>query len=248
MKLIVSIRQMIRKVSKQNVLKGDFFLVLGVCEKPSVHSDKPKDHWYSDVGKSGCDEDGNAKDKDGRRNDDNRSKAPESSHTASSDREKSHPGGRPMEPEPSRAASLPPKDSTQKSSASARRALFARRRLEASASASSGGSRSPSTPSLIPQREPSPPHSLSPRPRQSPAPSSSLSPPTCYVSTSTLRSGSPARGLSPIIVQSHGSESSGPPGSLADTSAQCHTCLHPRDRLSAARLVSHFSVGFKTAW
>ncbi|XP_070840472.1 transcription factor HIVEP3 [Chaetodon trifascialis] len=208
----------------------------GVCEKPSVHPDKPKDHWYSDLGKSGCDEGRNAKDKDGRRNEDSRSRASESSHTASSDCEKSRPVGQPMEPEPSQSALVPPKDSTQKSSASARRALFARRRLEASASASSGGSRSPSTPSLIPQREPSPPQSPSPRPRQSPAPPSSLSPSSCHVSTSTLRPDSPVRGLSPIIVQSHGPESCGPPGSLADTSAQCHTCLHPRDRPSAARL------------
>ncbi|XP_051246084.1 transcription factor HIVEP3 [Dicentrarchus labrax] len=201
----------------------------GVCEEPSFH--KRKDHRYSDLGKGGHDEGANAKDKDGRCDED-RSKAAESSHTTSSDSETSHPGGQPMEPEPSQSAPLPSKDSTQKSSASTRRALFARRRLDASASASSGGSHSPSAPSLIPQREPSPPRSPSPRPHQSPAPPSSLSPSSCHVSTSALRPVSPVRGLSPRIVQSHGSESSGPPGSLADTSSQCH----PRDRPSTARL------------
>lgn len=150
-----------------------------------------------------------------------------------------------MEPEPNQSVPLPPKDSTQKSSASARRALFARRRFDASASASSGGSHSPSTQSLIPQRELSPP---SPRPRQSPAPLCSLSPSSCHVSTSALRPVSPIRGLSPIIVQSHGSESSGPPGSLADNSAQCQACIHPRGRPSTARLVSHFSFCFKKTW
>ncbi len=150
-----------------------------------------------------------------------------------------------MEPEPTQSVPLPPKDSTQKSSASARRALFARRRFDASASASSRGSLSPSTQSLIPQREPSPP---SPRPRPSPGPPSSLSPSSCHVSTSALRPVSPIRGLSPIIVQSHGSESSGPPGSLADTSAQCQAFIHPRGRPSTARLVSHFSFCFKKTW
>lgn len=149
-----------------------------------------------------------------------------------------------MEPEPSPSAPRPPKDSAQKSLASTRRAVFARRRLDASASASSGGSPSLSTPSLIPQREPSPPRSPSSRPRQSPAPPSSLSLSSCHVSTSTLRPVSPFRGLSPIIVQSHGPESSGPPGFLADTSAQFHARLHTRDRPSTARLVSHFSFSF----
>ncbi|TMS18414.1 Endothelin-2 [Larimichthys crocea] len=202
----------------------------GVSEEPSVHPDKRKNHQYSDLGTTGHDEADNAKPKD----EDSRSS--ESSHTLSSDSEKSHPGGQPMEPEPSQSARLPPKDSTQKSSASARRALFARRRLDASTLASSGGSRSQSTPSLVPQRESSPPRSPPPRPRQSPAPPSSLSPSSCHVSSSPLRPVSPVRGLSPIIVQSHGSESPGPPGSLADTSAQCHACLHPRDRPSTARL------------
>ncbi|XP_070703024.1 transcription factor HIVEP3 [Pempheris klunzingeri] len=208
----------------------------GACEQPSVHPDTHKDHRFSDRVKSDDDEQDRAKDEDGRRDEDNRSKAADSSHAAPSDSERRHPGGQPMEPEPSQPAPPPPKDSSQRSSASARRALFARRRLDASASASSGGSQSPSAPSLIPQREPSSPRSLSPRPRLSPAPPSSLSPSSCHVSTSALRPVSPVRGPSPVIVQSHGLQSFGPPSSLADTSAQCHACLHPRDRPSTARL------------
>ncbi|XP_040908945.1 transcription factor HIVEP2 [Toxotes jaculatrix] len=204
----------------------------GVCEDQSVLPDKQKDQQYSDLGKGGHDEDSNAKDKEGRC-EDSRSKLAESSHTAPSDSEEPHSGGQPMEPEPSRSLTLTPKDSTQKSSARTRRALFARRRLDASASVSSRGSHSPSTQSLTPRRELSPPPSASPRPRQSPGPPSSLSPSGCHVSTSPLRPVSPLRGLSPVIVQPHGSDSSGPLGSLADTSAQC---LHPWDRPSTARL------------
>ncbi len=140
-----------------------------------------------------------------------------------------------MEPKLSQATLFYPKDSNQKSSASARRALFARRRLDASASTSSTGSHSPSTPLLVPQRELSPPHSPSLRPLMSHAPPSSLSPSSCHISTSVLRPVSPVRSLSPIITQSYGSESSGPPGS----SIQFHNCLRPRDRPSTARLVSH---------
>ncbi|XP_037651955.1 transcription factor HIVEP3 [Sebastes umbrosus] len=196
----------------------------GVCEDRSLHPDERKDPQYSDLGKSRHDEDDDSRDKAGRRDEDNRSKVAESSHTASSDSEKPHPEGQPMEPEPSRSVPLSPQVSSQKISASARRALFARRRLDASASASSGDSHPPTTQLLIPPRSPSP------GPSQSPAPPSSPSPSSCQVSTSTLRPVSPVRGLSPIIVQSHGSESSGLPGSLADTSS------HPRGRPCAARL------------
>ncbi|XP_049890560.1 transcription factor HIVEP3 [Epinephelus moara] len=204
----------------------------GVCEERPVPPDKQKDLQYSDLRQ---DEDDNAGDKDGKRVDDNRSEVAKSSHTTTSDSEEPRPGGLPMEPEPSRSVQLPPKDSTQRSSASVRRALFARRRFDASSAASSRVCHSPSTQPLIPQREPSPAHSPSPRPCQSPAPPSSPSPSSCHVSTSALRPVSPVRGLSPVIVQSHGSESSGPPGSLADTSAHCQACFHPRDRPSAAR-------------
>lgn len=209
------------------VEKRHFFPVPGVCGERSLHPDKQKDSDYSDLGKSRPDEDDNGRDKDGRRDEDNRSKAAESSHTASSDSEK---------PESSQSIPLPPKDSTQKSSASARRALFARRRFDASTSASSGGSRSPGTQPVVPQREPSPPRSPPPGPH---------SPSSCHVSPSALRPVSPVRSLSPIIVQSHGLEFSGPPGCLADTSAPCRGCLHPRGRQSTARLVSHFSFCFK---
>ncbi|KAM7372826.1 hypothetical protein PAMP_007722 [Pampus punctatissimus] len=195
----------------------------GVCEDRLVHQDEQKDDQYSDLGKGG--DEHNIKDKDC--DEDNSSTAAESSHAASSDSNKPHPGGQLMEPENIRSLTLNPNDSTQKSSASARRALFARRRLDVSAS--SGGSLSQSTPSLIPQREPSPPHSPSPRPRHSPAPPPPLS-------TSPLRPASPVRGLSPVIVQSHGAETLGLPGSLADTSAQDQACLYLRDRPSTARL------------
>ncbi|XP_050934901.1 transcription factor HIVEP3 [Lates calcarifer] len=205
----------------------------GVCEDPSVHPDKQRDHQFSDLGKGGHDEDNNTKDKNDR-HEDNRSISADSSHTASCDSEKPHSGGQPMEPEPSRSLAVTPNDSTQKNSARTRRALFARRRLDASAS--SRGSQSPSAQSLTPRREPSPPRSPSPRLTQSPAPPSSLSTSSCHVPTSPLRPVSPVRGLSPIIVQSHGFDFSGPLGSLADTSAQCQTCLHPRDRQSTARL------------
>lgn len=134
------------------------------------------------------------------------------------DLEKSHPGSQPTEPEPSRSASYPPKDSAQKSSAKARRALFASRHLDASASGSSSTCSQTVKPST-------PPRSLSPGPHQSPSLPSSLS-------ISFLGPASPFQGLSPVIVHSLGSESSGPPGSLADTSGQS---------LSTTPLVSHFS-------
>uniref|UniRef100_UPI0037E71FFE transcription factor HIVEP3 n=1 Tax=Semicossyphus pulcher TaxID=241346 RepID=UPI0037E71FFE len=208
----------------------------GVCEEPLIPPVTRKDPQYSDPGKSGHDEDDTAKNKDSRGEEDNKSEAAEISHAASSEREKPHPGGQLMEPEPRQSAPPPPKDSTQKSSASARRALFARRHIDASASTSSGGPYSPGSQSLISRRESSPPLSPSPRPRLSPVPSSSLSPSSCHVSSSTLRPVSPVGGLSPVIVQSHGSESSGPRGSLTNTSARCHACIPPRDRPSTARL------------
>ncbi|XP_008282113.1 transcription factor HIVEP3 [Stegastes partitus] len=197
------------------------FKAKGVCEDRSIHPDLQRHHHVGDHS--------DVKDKDGRHKESSRSTVAESSHA---DREKAHPGGRPVEPERSPSLPLAPKDSTQRGSASARRALFAHRRLDASAS--SGGSRSPSTQSLTPQREPSPPRSPSPRPRHSPAPTaSSLSPSSCHVSAAPQRPVSPVRGLSPVILQCQGTDSSGPPGSLADTSAQS---LHPRDQTSAARL------------
>lgn len=217
-----------------------FFPILGVCEDQSVHPVKEKDHQYSDLGKSGDDE-GNTKDKDGSCDKSHSSKVDESS----SDKDKLQPGGRPMEPEPSRSLPLTPKESIQKSSASIRRALFARRRLDASASLSTREHHSPSTRSLTPQREPSPPRSLSPGPHLSPAPPSSFSPSICHVSNSPRSPDSPVRGLSPTIVQSHGLDSTGPPGSLVDISAQCQSFPRSRDWPSTARLVSRFRICFK---
>ncbi|CAB1456038.1 unnamed protein product [Pleuronectes platessa] len=188
--------------------------VKGVCEDCPLHPEKQKDP--SDLGKVGHDEDNNAKDKDGRL-EDNWSKSSESQS---------------IEPEPSPSILLPPKDSAQRSSARARRGLFARRCLDSSVSVSSRGSCSPSTPSLTPRREPSPPRSPSPMPY----PSSSLSPSSCLVSTSPLSPVSPVRGLSPVMVQPHRTYSCGPLGSLANISIQHQTSLHPWDRPSTARL------------
>ncbi|XP_035039675.2 transcription factor HIVEP3 [Hippoglossus stenolepis] len=188
--------------------------VKGVCEDRPLHPEKQKDP--SDLGKGGHDEDHNAKDKDGRL-EDNWPKASESQL---------------IEPEPSPSLILPPKDSAQRSSAKARRGLFARRCLDSTVSVSSRGSCSPSTPSLTPRREPSPPRSPSPMPY----PSSSLSPSSCHVSTSPLRPVSPVRGLSPVMVQPHGTYSCGSLGSLADISIRHRTSLPPWDRPSTARL------------
>ncbi|XP_065804379.1 transcription factor HIVEP3 [Labrus bergylta] len=207
----------------------------GILDESSVQPQTQKEPKLSDSGQSGQNVDDDAKNTDCRC-EDNGSRVSEGLHTAPSEREKPHTDLQLMEPEPRKAVPPPPKDSSEKSSASARRALFARRRLDASASTSSGGSQSPSTQSLIPAKEPSPPRSPSPRPLQDPLPSSSLSPSSCHVSFSTLKPVSPVTGLSPVIVQSHGPESSGPPGSLPNTSARCYGFLHPRGRPSTTRL------------
>ncbi|XP_068189516.1 transcription factor HIVEP3 isoform X2 [Antennarius striatus] len=188
----------------------------GVCKEPSIQSDKEKDHQCSDQGKSG--RDGDAKVKEGS-DLDSRSKAPESANSTTHD-SKSLPGEQLVEPELTHSTQPPPKDLGQKSSASLRRALFARRRLDASVSSGAG----PSPPSFIPPTGQSPPHCSSPRPRQPPVAKSSSD-----VTTSALRPVSPSQGVSPIIVPSHGSESSEP-------SAQQHTCLHLRNQPSTARL------------
>ncbi|XP_067364739.1 transcription factor HIVEP3 isoform X2 [Channa argus] len=195
-----------------------------VCKDPAVHPVKDKEHQYSDPGKSGDDADINTKDKDSSCDESHRSKVIENPHATYSDTEKPQPRGHLMKPESSR--SFPPtcKDSSQKSSTSAKSALFSRRHLSAS-SVFARDHHSPTAQSLTPQREPSPPHSLSLRPQQSPGPPSSLSPSSCHVSVSPLGPDSPIRGLS-----------SGPPGSLADTSDQCQSCLHPRVPLSTSRL------------
>lgn len=203
-----------------------------VCKDPSDHPDQQKGYRCSDAGKGGDHEDENLKDKDVGHDEDSRSTVTESSHA---DSEKVHPALQLREPECSSSLPLTPKDSTQKSSASAKRALFARRRFDASTLTPSGGPHSPSTQTVTPRIELSPPRSPSPRPHQSPAPPS-LSPSSCHVSTAPQRPISPVRGLSPIIVQSQGSQSSGLPGSLADTSAHCQVRLQPRDQASTARL------------
>lgn len=121
-------------------------------------------------------------------------------------------------PEPDRSAPAP-----QRSSASVRRALFARRRLDASSSP--GGPPSPGVASTTPLKPPTPPRSPSPGLLRSSTPPSSPS-------GSTVRTGSP--GLSPV-VRTYVLEPCGPPGSLADSSARLHG-----DRAAAARPVSPF--------
>lgn len=220
------------------MFNSGFFSVLGVDEDRSVHPEKQKGQQSCDVGGGGRDGDDSAKGKDGRC-DDSWSKVAESSQ--SSDSEKAGSGGQPMEPEPGQPLIFNPTDSAQKNSARTRRALFARRRLDASASVPSTGAHSPTAQPLTPRREPSPPHSPSPRPPQPHAPPPTLSPNSCHISASPLRPVSPVRGLSPVITQPHGSESSGPPGSLADSSAQYQPHQHPRDRPATGRLVSPLS-------
>lgn len=111
----------------------------------------------------------------------------------------------------------------QRSSASVRRALFARRRLDASSSP--GGPPSPGVASTAPLKPLTPPRSPSPGPLRSSTPPSSPS-------GSTLRTGSP--GPSPV-VRTCVLEPCGPLGSLADSSARFHG-----DRAAAARPVSPF--------
>lgn len=118
--------------------------------------------------------------------------------------EGSHPG---VEPELDRPTSRP-----EKSSASIRRALFARTRLDASLSAA-------------------PPRSPPPGPlRSSTLPSSP--------SLSTLRPESPFPGLSPV-VQARVPEPSAPPAPLADAASGGRACLHG-DGAASTRLVSPF--------
>ncbi|XP_029920418.1 transcription factor HIVEP3 [Myripristis murdjan] len=206
----------------------------GACEDSSAHPDEQKARKHSDLGGSGHADDSNDKNK--KHDGGQKSKSSHSPGTASSHHEKpADPGGQIREPEPSQSLTLTPKDPTQKcvaGSASARRALFARRHLQPSTSAPSRGPSSPSSQS--PRRESSPPRSPSPRPHQPPP--SSLSPSGCHVSLSPLRPISPVRGLSPVTLQSHGSGSLGPSSSYTATSAQNQICLLPRGRAATARL------------
>ncbi|XP_076013181.1 transcription factor HIVEP3 [Genypterus blacodes] len=202
----------------------------GVSEECSVPSDK-QDHQYSDLGKTGDAEDENVENKEEKLDEDNRSEVADPSYSASSaDENPAQPGGQMTESQPSQSDVLT-KDSAQKniaSSASTRRALFARRRLKPSASASPGGSPSPSGQSTTARSQPSPTRTPSPSPCPR-SPLSSLTPSSCHVSTSPLR---PA---SSIRVQSHVSGSPGSPGSISGTFAQCQN-YHPRERPATARL------------
>ncbi|KAM4539036.1 transcription factor HIVEP3 isoform 2-T4 [Odontesthes bonariensis] len=166
-----------------------------VFEDPSNHPDQ-QDHQR----KEAAHKDDDAEDKSRSRNEDSRSTATETPHT---DGAKGHPRGQLTESARSSSLPLTPKDSPQ-SLASARRALFARRRLDASASPSPRCSRSPCSQSPNPRREPSPPSN------PSPASPSSLSTHTAQASPATQTAASPARCISPGQ-----SEPSAPRGSPA---------------------------------
>ncbi|XP_062414423.1 transcription factor HIVEP3 isoform X2 [Pungitius pungitius] len=169
-------------------------------------ADKQRDPQFSDLRH---DEDEPAREKDGRPDEDNRVKVAGSSPAASPERGGPPPGGGRSDP-------LPPA-----SSAGGRRAVFARRRLDASASASPGGPRPPRSQPAMPRREPSPPRGPSPG---SPAHLASPSPPGCH-----------ARPVSPVRVRSCGSSPSGPAGASARLLAPPKARLHPRGRSAAAR-------------
>ncbi|CAG5884134.1 unnamed protein product [Menidia menidia] len=136
--------------------------------------------------------------------------------------EKVHQGGERTEAGRSSSFPLTPNDSTRRSSASARRALFARRRLDASASPPSRCSLSPCAQSLNPLREPCPlssPSSLSaPARRASPVPQ-------------TVGADPPSR--------SQRAESSASRGSPADDPTPRPVCPPATDQLSAARPAGH---------
>lgn len=118
-------------------------------------------------------------------------------------------------------------DGTKKSSTSAKRALFAHRCLNASASTSLQSM------SLIPHQELSP---LYP----SPILSCSLAKPLFSSSSSGSTSAQTAKSLLkvPTPGQSLGLDSSGPPRSPPDQSVQSQVCPPLKDQLSTERLVS----------
>ncbi|XP_029701061.1 transcription factor HIVEP3 isoform X2 [Takifugu rubripes] len=116
-------------------------------------------------------------------------------------------------PGPDRCAPQPAGGAAQKSSASVRRALFARRRLDASSSP--GGSPSPSTAPATIQK---PPRSPSPGPLRTSTPPSPLS-------SSTSRPVSPFPGLSPIVPALM-PEPPVPPGPPGDAASRGGARLH----------------------
>lgn len=139
-------------------------------------------------------------------------------------------------PGPDHCAPQPAGGAAQKSSASVRRALFARRRLDASSSP--GGSPSPSTAPPTIQPPPSSPRSPSPGLLRASTPPSPLS-------LSTSRPVSPFPGLSPIVPEppvppgppGAAASGGGPPGGAASGGGPC---LHGAGAASM-RLVSPFS-------
>ncbi|KAM4549578.1 transcription factor HIVEP3 isoform 1-T2 [Fundulus diaphanus] len=198
-----------------------------VCEEgrshqKDTHGEQPanrEDLRCHDMDKDAAQQDNEGADKLGRRDEGSRSTPPKGSLTNS---EKAHAEGQRVEHTGSPSLPFTTKDGTKKSSASTRRALFARRRLNASASASSGASHSPCSQSPSSGREPSPPGSPSPRPHQSSAPPPSLSPSTRPVSPLLNKAASPVRG------QTEGPDPAGLPGSPAAQSQTCSQLQHPR--------------------
>uniref|UniRef100_A0A1A8H2Y4 Immunodeficiency virus type I enhancer binding protein 3a n=1 Tax=Nothobranchius korthausae TaxID=1143690 RepID=A0A1A8H2Y4_9TELE len=174
----------------------------GVLKDQSVHPHQQKVVQEVQVGKDAARENEDVMDK----HEGSRSGV---SHTNS---EKDLLGDREMEY--SSSMSLNPK----KSSASVRRALFARRRLYANASMSSGVFHPPSTPS--------PSHSPSPTPCQSPATSSPVSSSALPSSAASWSAASPLRGP----------DSSGSPSFPAGCSVQSHTSPPPQEHMCVGSL------------
>lgn len=180
--------------------KFDLNFVPVVSRVPSANPDQQKDDRSSDLRNHAAhrgDEDVRLK-----------------SSSQDEDHDEPHPGDQPTESACGSSSSSPlvHKEPWQRSSASARRALFARRRLDASASQTSHFQ------TQNPQRGLSPPHTPSPKPSQPPSPPASL--PSGFHQTP----GSPARGPPSNQIQ-------GP------SDPQYGACPRPREHPSASTQV-----------
>ncbi|XP_011479379.1 transcription factor HIVEP3 [Oryzias latipes] len=158
------------------------------------------------------------------------------------DHDEPHPGDQPTESACGSSSSSPlvHKEPWQRSSASARRALFARRRLDASASQTSHFQ------TQNPQRGLSPPHTPSPKPSQPPSPPASL--PSGFHQTP----GSPARGPPSNQIQGPSDPQYGacprprehPSAStqLRDDASLAHITVQPPRLRGAINLLSHLPL------
>ncbi|XP_034016316.1 transcription factor HIVEP3 [Thalassophryne amazonica] len=211
------------------------------CPQPSAeppgcqgNGHKERSDQSSDVGKRQGDEDDDVKHVS--RDENEEAKVVESPPASCDDGSEGHAH---LKPDPSRTPRVTPKESTQKTTvipASVRRALFARRRLEPSASTRSRGSYSPRSLPLTPQSEGSPPRSPSPRPLQPPASSQHSLLSSVSTTSSLLRLDSPSR------VQSRRPGSSGPSGFLEADPAQCRGYPHPKEQPTASLSVDQFCL------